>query len=154
MTHVFDGELSEANEWLKAVAARLGGNDVWAKRALRGVLHALRDRIGHENAVKFSAQLPTLVRGLFFEGWRLSEPPSKERRRLDFLVRVDEAMGVGEGPDPKAAVEAVFHVLWAEMDPGEIAKLRHLLPAEIAALWPAAPDDVDRATHHRARIRS
>src|SRR5690242_14041975 len=124
MTHVFDAELQEANEWLNAVAARLGGDDVAAKRALRGVLHALRDRIGQANAVKFGAQLPTVIRGLLFEGWHLAEPPSKERHRIDFLIHVDEAMGRAERPGAEEAIRAVFHVLWNELDPGESAKIQ------------------------------
>jgi uncharacterized protein (DUF2267 family) len=151
VTHVFDTELHEANRWIRQIADRLDGDDAVAKRALRGVLHALRDRIGADNAVHLAAQLPVVIRGMFFEGWRPHEPQSKERHKLDFLVHVDEAIGLAENPEPLPAVRAVFHVLWEQIDPGEGAKLMRMLPAELATWWPTGPDAVDRAARPRGR---
>ncbi|MFI8891646.1 DUF2267 domain-containing protein [Streptomyces paradoxus] len=34
------------------------------------MLHPLRDRLPVETAVQFGAQLPTLVRGVYYDGWR------------------------------------------------------------------------------------
>ncbi|GLQ56580.1 DUF2267 domain-containing protein [Devosia nitrariae] len=68
----FNHTIEEANIWLKAVAERLHFEDRrHAYSALRATLHALRDRLAPESAVHMSAQLPMLIRGLFFEGWKM-----------------------------------------------------------------------------------
>ena len=62
---VFDTTVQETNLWLKAIMEGLHTDDRHlAYVALRATLHALRDRIGPENAVHLAAQLPMLVRGL------------------------------------------------------------------------------------------
>ena len=64
-----DHTVQETNAWLRAVAEQLHFEDrQHAYNALRAVLHALRDRLPPEVAVHFGAQLPTLVRGLYYEG--------------------------------------------------------------------------------------
>jgi uncharacterized protein (DUF2267 family) len=42
------------------------------------VLHVLRDRLTPEQAVHLGAQLPILVRGVYYEGWGASpqNPPT------------------------------------------------------------------------------
>ncbi|WP_197496500.1 DUF2267 domain-containing protein [Mycobacterium sp. 1274761.0] len=37
--------------------------------ALRAVLHALRDRLPVNEAAQLGAQLPMLVRGIYYTGW-------------------------------------------------------------------------------------
>ena len=39
--------------------------------------------------------------------------------------------------DPKATAEAVFDLLWKELDPGLTTKLIGGLPAPFRSLWPA-----------------
>ncbi len=70
---VFDTTVQETNLWLKGIMEGLHTDDRHlAYLALRATLHALRDRLGPENAVHLAAQLPMLVRGLYYEGWRLA----------------------------------------------------------------------------------
>ena len=54
----------------------------------RAVLHALRDRIGPIHTAQLGAQLPMLVRGLYYEGWRANAAPTHERHREAFLAHV------------------------------------------------------------------
>jgi uncharacterized protein (DUF2267 family) len=50
---------------LSEVDEELGGEDrECAYRALRAVLHALRDRLTVDVSAKLAAQLPTLIRGV------------------------------------------------------------------------------------------
>lgn len=65
----FDKTVQESNLWLKDVMEWLDTRDRHhAYSTLRAVLHPLRDRIGPESAAHLGAQLPMLLRGLFYEG--------------------------------------------------------------------------------------
>jgi hypothetical protein len=79
---VFDTTFQETNRWLKELMERLGTYDRHhAYSILRAVLHALRDRIGPANAVHLGAQLPMLIRGLYYEGWHMGTPTKERHER-------------------------------------------------------------------------
>lgn len=135
--HEFDTSVQESNLWIKAVMERLGTEDQHtAYTALKATLHAVRDRIRPENAVHLGAQLPMVVRGLYFEGWHMSGTPTKERHTQQFLDHVGWDIPRGMVLPPEKAARAVFEVLWDKVDPGEISKLIRLFPAELRDLWP------------------
>jgi uncharacterized protein (DUF2267 family) len=136
--HTFDGALQDANVWLKAIMDRLETVDPHVGMiALRGTLHALRDRIGPENAVHLGAQLPTLLRGIYYEAWQPERTPGKERHREAFLAHVGEHAPPGMAFDAEAAARAVFDVIWERIDPSEVTKLIRLFPRELREFWPA-----------------
>jgi uncharacterized protein (DUF2267 family) len=65
---VFEQTLQKTNEWLTRLATELAGDDrQLAYRALRASLHALRDRLIVDEAAHLGAQLPLLVRGIYYE---------------------------------------------------------------------------------------
>jgi uncharacterized protein (DUF2267 family) len=133
---VFDTTVQETNLWLKAVMEGLHTDDRHlAYLALRATLHALRDRVGPENAVHLAAQLPMLLRGLYYEGWRLAASQTKERTRSDFLEHVRSELPRGSALDPNVAARAVFGVMWEKLDLGEVGKVIDLLPEELKELW-------------------
>jgi len=134
---VFDATVQETNLWLKSVMQKMHTEDRQrAYLALRATLHALRDRIGPEPAVHLAAQLPMLVRGLYFEGWRLGASQSRERHQGEFFDHVRQEWPKDAGIDVNLAVRAVFATLDEKLDPGEVAKVMSVLPAELEALWP------------------
>ena len=49
----------------------------FAYRVLRAWLHTLRDRLTMEASAHFAAQLPDLIRGIFYAGWNPSAVPEK-----------------------------------------------------------------------------
>lgn len=135
--HVFDETVQLGNIWLKSVMREMDTTDAHqGEAALRAALHALRDRIGPENAVHLGAQFPTLIRGLYYEGWRLSETPTKDRHVQEFLDRVAAELPRGVDVDPQRAARAVLRVLRQRLDPGEVAKIVRMLPPELRTLWP------------------
>lgn len=126
------------SEWLKRIAEEMGhGDKQVAYHGLRGVLFALRDRLPVEEAVDLSAQLPTLIRGVFFEGYRPSSTPETYRNREEFLSRVNEELQMVNRTDPETATRAVLSVLSKKVSEGEIEDVQHLLPSSIRGLWPA-----------------
>ena len=102
---------------------------------MRATLHVLRDRLSHAEAVQLGAQLPTLVRGLFYEGWRLADTPARVRSVDEFLGCVAAETGQ-RGFHPEPAVRAVFKVLAEHVSAGEIDDVKGGLPAGVVGLWP------------------
>lgn len=133
----FDTTLQKTQGWFKDVMEELGWDDRHkAYLALRTVLHALRDRLVVEEAVQLGAQLPMLIRGFYYEGWKPSGKPVKERHREDFLATIAYAFRNDLSPAPQAIARAVFTVLTRRITEGEIEDIKHLLPKELREMWP------------------
>src|SRR5512140_654438 len=127
--------VQETNIWLKAIEEQLAlENRHHAYNALRAVLHALRDRLPPEVAVHLGAQLPILVRGIFYEGWHMAGKPLKDRSVQEFADHVFKELPPRFPMDPLTIARGVFEVLWERLDPGEFAKLMDHLPASLRTL--------------------
>jgi uncharacterized protein (DUF2267 family) len=139
-SHVWDRTVHKANAWLQELDGELGWGDLDATLlALRAVLHALRDRLTPNEAVQLAAQLPLLIKGVYFDGWRPSATPQRMRSREEFLdmVRRPLMRGIPEA-DAEAVTRAVFRLLDEHVSGGEISDVRSVMPAEWSDLWPAA----------------
>ena len=135
---VFDTTVQHTNLWLKDIMQELGIERHHAYKVLSATLHAVRDRIGPENAVHLGAQLPMLMRGFYYEGWRPVDGPARLRHPNEFLEYVDGEIFRGLGIDPDRAVRAVFAVMANRLDGGEVEKLIKTFPEELRGLFPAA----------------
>jgi uncharacterized protein (DUF2267 family) len=128
--------VQQTQEWLKEL--RDNGDlpdEGTAYSVLRAVLHQLRDRLTPEEAIDLSAQLPLVVRGVYFEGWRPKRTPEKVRTKKEFLDGV--AAKLRPHPiAPEPAVRDVLALLAHHCDPGEIADVIAQFPAELKELWP------------------
>jgi uncharacterized protein (DUF2267 family) len=100
------------------------------------VLHALRDRLTIEEAVQLGAQLPMLVRGLYYEGWTLKGKPRKERHKEDFLAHIKKAFQEDFSSRPESIARAVLKTLARHTSVGEIEDVKHSLPKALNELWP------------------
>ena len=139
---VLDHGVQQANIWLKTLGEELHSEDRHdAYRALRAVLHVLRDRLTPEQAVHLGAQLPTVVRGIYYESWRLSAKPDSGRQPGDFAALVAAELPPSVGRDALRVTKAVFSLLAQELDPGETAKIIATLPTPLRSLWPARKRD-------------
>src|SRR5262245_28249278 len=108
---VFDTTVHKTNQWLKEIMEELGTEDrKKAYVALRATLQALRDRLTVEAAAELGAQLPMLIRGVYFEGWSPKVNPVRARHREDFLLMVHARVSNGDF-DLEEGVRAVFTVL-------------------------------------------
>jgi uncharacterized protein (DUF2267 family) len=123
-------------EWLKELRDNGDLADVIeAYSVLRAVLHQLRDRLTVDEAVDLGAQLPLIVRGIYFEGWQPRHVPEKVRTKQKFLDGVTLKLLPHRNP-PERAVRDVFALLAHHCDPGEIANVIAQLPGELKELWP------------------
>ncbi len=132
----FDTTLQLTNVWLHELSEEMGTDDRHrAYHALRAVLHALRDRLTVEEVAALGAQLPLLVRGIYYEGWHPRDKPLKTGRE-DFLAAIREAFRDDPDVDPERIIRAVLWVLSRHVTAGEIESVKHLLPAKLRSLWP------------------
>lgn len=135
-SHVFDPHVEVAERWLKEVAHQLGlppGDTPRALRALRAGLHALRDRLPAGEVVDLGAQLPVLLRGIYYEGWSLV--PRRIRDRAAVIGRIQAELAPDPRLAPLAVLRVVIHQLVTHVSAGEIADVLATLPRPIAALW-------------------
>jgi uncharacterized protein (DUF2267 family) len=129
--------LEKTEAWLAHLDAALGwDNRQWSYAVLRSVLHAVRDRLPPQEAVDLAAQLPMLVRGFFFEGWRLAGKPRRYRHKGEFLAQLAQEAPWLPDEDRERAVTAVFALLSSELGGGETEQVRDSLPGELRELWP------------------
>jgi uncharacterized protein (DUF2267 family) len=133
----FDKTIQKTSAWLVHVEAVMGWEDRHkAYMTLRAVLHALRDRLLPDEAAQLGAQLPMLVRGFYYEGWRPANKPLKYRHKGEFLEQVKKEAVWLDGAELERAVSGVLEVLTSELgEGGEIEQVRALLPAELRELW-------------------
>jgi CBS domain-containing protein len=138
---VLDSTLQKTHEWLKDITDGLGfPNDKAAFAALRAVLHALRDRLPPENATELAAQLPMLIRGMYYEGWDPLKGPSRIRHQQEFFDLVGAQLKEhAELRDVRRVTKIVFGVLAKRLSAGEREKILRTLPQDIRELWASEP---------------
>ena len=86
-----DQSIAKTNAWLAEVAAEFGTEDrQFAYRVTRAWLHALRDRLPVPVAANFAAQLPEVLRGVYYGGWSPSRVPVKFGPRGKRIHRYEE----------------------------------------------------------------
>jgi uncharacterized protein (DUF2267 family) len=130
---LFGATLVRTEAWMADLLKELGTEDAeLAMRALRSTLHLLRDRLPVGEALDLAAQLPMLLRGLYFEGWQPTRTPVK-RSRDEFLAEVKRAAMSADDPVP--LVRAVLRVLTRHVSRGEIDQVRKLLPRSFEMFW-------------------
>jgi uncharacterized protein (DUF2267 family) len=130
-----DHTVQETNIWLNGREEELRlDNRQQAYNALRAVLHTLRDRLPPEVAIKLGAQMPILVRGIYYEGWHAAATPTRERHVEDFAEHVLSELPREFPVDALTVARGVFEILWEKLDPGEFEKVLNHLPASLRAM--------------------
>jgi uncharacterized protein (DUF2267 family) len=123
--------------WINDLDRRLGwSNKPRAYRLLRAVLHALRDWLPLNEMADLAAQLPSLLRGAYYEQWRPAVTPVKKRSKADFIARVEESFKPDQLAQPAQSVMAVLELLSDKISAGEIKDVRAALPEDLRNLWP------------------
>jgi uncharacterized protein (DUF2267 family) len=121
---------------LKEIGEQIGPDRHRCYQALRAVLFTLRDRLTPDEAAHLASQLPMLVRGIYYEGYRPAGKPDRIRSRDEFLQRIGEHLEQTRPLGADDAARAVFKILDHYLDPGEIAEVKQSLPQDIRTLFP------------------
>lgn len=125
------------NEWLIEITDQLHWEERQRSyRLLRVVLQGLRDWLSVNEAAHLGAQLPTLIRGIYYEGWHPAGTPVKKRSKADFIARVEKAFATDPIDDLEEALAAVFRVLNRHITSGEVEDVRNSLRKGLRDIWP------------------
>jgi len=132
---VFDTTIQKTNKLLKGIEERCGwqGQRQHSYMALRVILHALRDRLPLEQIAHLGAQLPMLVRGIYYEGFDPAHIPRKMKRE-EFLSVIQNQIIFSYKQEVAEMVREVLDELGQHIDPHEMAKIRKTLPEDLQDL--------------------
>lgn len=134
----FDTTVEKTNHILHEIEQAYG----WSKDlrnqsylALRTILHALRDRLTVDVAVQLAAQLPMLVRGIYYDGWDPSAVPMKMDRET-FLARIRQEFTFSIDGNITRLVDTVLGALRRHVTQGEWEDMKGTLPKDLAMAIP------------------
>ncbi len=129
----FSHAVNTANVWLSDVSRALGTEDRhYAQRVLRAWLHVVRDRLSVESAAKFAAQLPELLRGVYYNGWEPHRVPITYQ--VDqFVLRFAAEAGI-PSTQVSAAAAAVTSALGRHLSAGQLPEALASFPADLRSI--------------------
>ncbi len=133
---VLDHSVQLTHQWINELDDALGWNDrhrSW--RLLRAVLQTLRDCLPLEESAHLSAQLPLVLRGVYFEHWHPGVYPAMRLDRDVFFAKVHEFFARDPIEDIGDAVSVVLGVIENHVSEGEIRHVVSCLPATLRSLW-------------------
>lgn len=131
---VFDKTLQTTNIWLNEIQAELGPDRQVAWKVLSVVLHKLRDRLPVPLAVHLGAELPLLVRGVYYDQFQPSKQPT-DWGRDEFVAEVQRWLSDIRPVNAEQSVRTVFGVLSRHLSAGQIVKVRDALPEDLRQSW-------------------
>lgn len=137
---VFEKTLQTTSIWLDEITAALGPDRRVAWKVLSVVLHKLRDRLPAALSAHLSAELPLLVRGVYYDQFE----PDKLPMRWDydeFVSEVSKWLSDTRPVDPDLAIKTVFTVLSRHLPHGQINKIQNALPEGLRSVWQSADED-------------
>jgi uncharacterized protein (DUF2267 family) len=131
---ILERSVEQARHWIDETATELGHDDKRAAyRALKGVLHTLRDRSTVAESAQLASQLPELIRGAYYENWRPATP-ERYRDAAGFLDRVRDHAGLAGETEASFAVSGVMTVLRRHVSGGELDDVLATMPPPIREL--------------------
>lgn len=135
--HDMSAAVGATEAWVDDLMRLLG----WQDRervylALVATLHAFRDCLPRDEAIHVGAQLPTLLRGFYYEGWHPGARPSAKSRDA-FLERIRDGVHHDPAVDAEDVTRAVFALLAMRMSAAEVEDAKAVTPQPLHNLWPS-----------------
>lgn len=135
--NVFSSTIQKSNAWVHDLMDEMQWDEPHrAYHGLRAVLHALRDRLSVNETSDLAAQLPLLIRGMYYEGWQPAHTPVRDRTPEQFFKHIFDAFPNDLSVNPEKLVRAVFMLLSSHISHGELEDVKANLPPAIRELWP------------------
>lgn len=132
-----DRTVQQTHIWINELADALNWDSPRSYRLLRAVLHALRDFLPVNESANLAAQLPTLIRGVYYEQWRPNLLTAKQRSCRHFIAQINDEFRSDPLEDTRGAIGAALQLLASKVSAGEIRDVQQNLSPEIRSLWPS-----------------
>lgn len=133
----FEKYATKGNEFIRLVSLELEVPRDMAGRITRAVLHAIRNRVGHQESFHLLAQLPMAIKSVYVDGWKFNRSQQRLRHIADLLdeVRLEDGKlsgyDFGDNTQALRAIKAVFNSVAEFVSPGEMKDLLGTMPNEI-----------------------
>jgi uncharacterized protein (DUF2267 family) len=138
---VLDTSVQRTHEWLHEIGP---DNERAAYAVLRATLHAVRNRLPVELVAHFGAELPMLVRRIYYDGWRPAAAKLKAAQNKDFLdAMCRELKGHDELEEFEEVARTVLRVIDERVAPRQAEHVLDALPEKVRRLWRSAQQDED-----------
>ena len=148
---VFDRTLETTHIWLKEICDDLGPDKHLAWKVLSVVLQNLRDRLPLPLAAHLGAQLPLLVRGVYYDQFEPGRPPNERRSRNEFIHEVAESLNGTRPVNPDQAIRCVFGLLARHISEGQVRKICDSLPKSVRQMWETAEEQRHKSAREGMR---
>lgn len=128
---IFGDTIQKSNLLLKDIEKELGWTNSKNKTysLFRAVIQTIRDRLTVEEAVHFAAQLPMLLKGLYYEGWKPSKNPVKFNR-AEFIGEIERKFPTDPEISTEKMIQAVIKALEKHIAWGEMEDIKNMLPKD------------------------
>lgn len=134
---MFGNTTEKANIWINQLKDNLGlPNKEDAYKLLKIVLHELRDRLPVSEATQLGAQLPVLIRGLYYEGFSPQAHSMNDKSLKALLQAVENKMPRFYPKNPGELIRGVLVLLSEHVSEGEIHDVKACCSEELRAFWP------------------
>ncbi len=135
---ILEDNIHQTMDWIYAIEEACHwdvDNQKKAFAALRAVLHEFRDLLPLESAARLSAQLPLVIRGIFFENWHPRFIPTQEIKKEVFLSAIAETLYPYSDVDVEKTTKGVLQVLGEKLPLGELEDIIQDMSKEIQELY-------------------
>lgn len=135
---ILEDNIHQTMDWIYAIEEACHwdvDNQKKAFAALRAVLHEFRDLLPLESAARLSAQLPLVIRGIFFENWHPRFIPTQEIKKEVFLSAIAETLYPYSDVDVEETTKGVLQVLGEKLPLGELEDIIQDMSKEIQELY-------------------
>ena len=99
-----------------------------------GVLHTFRRRLTVEEALRFAAVLPPVLRAIFIEDWNLNELPAAFGTKEELLAEV-RSVRTAHNFSPPNAIAAVAEALRKHVNVATLERVLSTLPEGSEEFW-------------------
>lgn len=146
--NLFQQTLQISTAWVRRIADLVAIDEQQAYHLLCCTLQTLRDRLRPEEALQFGAQLPVMIRGLYYDGWRLA--PLQIRNKQHFVAVAASRYHARPLADIEPGIRAVLEVFSDNVDLATVCATVLALPEELRELWPGPVVRAAEAEEQRA----
>jgi len=145
-TRNIDEAVHKLNMWLlDLMKAMKWDSRERALSAYRATLHTVRDLLPDNNVVHFGAQLPLILKGIFYDGWTLKARPTYQvNTAAQFYDLVRFELGSAnlkfDNETIRQFTKAIFQNMTKHMGEKEMRKVKALLRENVRDIIPVSLD--------------